>query len=322
MSLHLGIDIAKRTFDVALLRADGKYRSKKFPNTQAGFGQLLEWLRRHEALQAHACMEATGVYGEALAGFLVEAGLRVSVVNPAQIKAFAASELSRTKTDRADAALIARFCRAMTPPPWQPLPPEVRALKALLLRLEALQAMQQQERNRLEVADAVVRPSLETVVDTLQTQIKAIKVQIRRHIDEHPQLRDKRELLKAIPGIGPASIPLVLAYFGAVIERFADVRALVAYLGLNPCQHESGSSVRHPARISHMGPALLRKGLFLPTVVACHHNPLIQAFYERLRAAGKPGKVAVIAAMRKLVHIIYGVLKSGKPFDPARHLAA
>lgn len=114
----------------------------------------------------------------------------------------------------------------------------------------------------------------------------------------------------------------MLACFASVIERFDSVRALVAYLGLNPCQYQSGESVHRPAHISRMGPALLRKCLFMPTLSACKHNPVIRAFFQRLRAAGKPGNVAVIAAMRKLVHIIYGVLKSGTAFDPDLHMTA
>lgn len=322
MSTYLGIDIAKKTFDAALLREDDRYRSKSFPNTPAGFEQLRVWLAKHQGLDAHVCLEATGIYGDALAHFLLDAGMRVSVVNPARIKAFAASELLRTKTDRMDARLIARFCRAMNPLPWQPLPPAVRALKALFLRVQSLKQMCQQECNRLAVAEAVVRPGIEAHIQTLETQIKGLEQQIGEHIQAHADLRDKRKLLRAIPGIGPATLALVLACFASVIERFDNVRALVAYLGLNPCQHQSGESVHRPAHISRMGPALLRKCLFMPTLSACKHNPVIRAFFQRLRAAGKPGNVAVIAAMRKLVHIIYGVLKSGTAFDPNLHMTA
>jgi transposase len=114
----LGIDISKAKFDIALLRDDGKLRHKVFPNTEAGFQQLSAWLSKHKALPVHACMEATGTYGEALASYLHRAGHLVSVVNPAIIKAFASTLLSRTKTDKRDASLIARYCLQHHPPAW------------------------------------------------------------------------------------------------------------------------------------------------------------------------------------------------------------
>ncbi|MBS0602050.1 MAG: IS110 family transposase [Proteobacteria bacterium] len=312
----LGIDISKLKFHVALLRTDGKYRERTFANTPAGFGQLLEWLQRQEGAGAHVCMEATGSYGEALALFLHEAGWRVSVVNPAQIKAFAASELLRTKTDRVDARLIARFCRAHAPAPWQPLPLEVRTLRALVLRLEALQEMQQQERNRAQVCNAAVQPSIEALLVTIDTQLSTLKELIKKHIDNHPDLRAKRELLLSIPGVGEATLATVLAYFAATPERFADVGALIAYLGINPRQRQSGTSLNAAAHISRQGPPIVRKRLFFPTLSACSHNPIVRALYERMLAAGKPRKLGVLAAMTKFVRLIFGVVKSGKPFDP------
>ena len=159
----LGIDISKTKFDAALL-LDAKVKTKKFDNKSNGFSEMVEWLNKKDAKDLHICMEATGVYGEALATYLFDAGYTVSVVNPAQIKGFAQSELSRNKTDRADAQLIARFCRAMNPKPWKPKPLHIRELQALVRRLEALQDMYYQENNRLEVASFCVRASIETVI--------------------------------------------------------------------------------------------------------------------------------------------------------------
>ncbi len=129
----LGIDIAKLKFDVCLMNTEGKLRHKVFPNTLPGFAQLTMWLTKQGATppEVHACMEATGTYGEALAYHLHAAGHIVSVINPAAVKAFAGSRLSRTKTDRVDAELIARFCAAQQPLAWTPPAPEVRALQAL-----------------------------------------------------------------------------------------------------------------------------------------------------------------------------------------------
>src|SRR5215212_7872305 len=145
----LGIDIAKLKFDACLLRADGKLRHKVFANTAEGFAQFAGWLTRQGAPSVHACMEATGTYGEALALFLHAAGHAVGVVNPAAVKAFAQSRLSRTKTDKVDAELIARFCLAQRPSAWSPPAPEVRELQALARRLESLVEMRVAEENRL-----------------------------------------------------------------------------------------------------------------------------------------------------------------------------
>ncbi len=141
--MFLGIDIAKDTFDVALVKDQNKPRHRQFANTAAGHRQLLSWLSDHQVATVHACLEATGTYGEALALFLFEAGHRVSLVNPARIHALAKSQLSRTKTDKADAQLIARFCQSQEPCPWTPPPAEVRQLQALVRRLAALEEMGQ-----------------------------------------------------------------------------------------------------------------------------------------------------------------------------------
>ena len=127
----LGIDISKLKFDACLVRANGKLRHRAFPNSPAGFAQLSAWLEKHGAGQVHACLEATGAYGEALATYLHEAGHEVSIVNPAQIKAYAQSRLSRAKTDKADSTLIAQFCAERRPPRWQPPPAEIQELQAL-----------------------------------------------------------------------------------------------------------------------------------------------------------------------------------------------
>jgi transposase len=150
--MYIGIDIAKLKFDAALLTEDGKYKHKSFNNTASGFAELLLWCQSLHVQEPHFCMEATGVYYEALANYLVDEKCKVSVLNPAQIAAFASSALSRVKTDKTDAKLIARFCQAMQPPLFTPLPANIRQLQALVRRLESLKDIQQQERNRLDVS--------------------------------------------------------------------------------------------------------------------------------------------------------------------------
>ncbi|HEU4595205.1 MAG TPA: IS110 family transposase [Pyrinomonadaceae bacterium] len=313
----LGIDIAKLKFNACLINPSGKLKHKAFPNTAVGFAQLVDWLTRQEAPRAHACMEATGAYGEALALHLYEAGHRVSVINPAAIKAFAASRLSRTKTDRVDAELIARFCLAQQPPVWTPPAPEVRELQALVRRLEALTEMRVAEQNRLEAIIAVeaVRSSVEEHIAYLDRQIEQTKASVRQHINSHPDLRRQRELLDSIPGIAETTAAALLAEI-TDITQYRSARQVAAYARLVPRERQSGSSVRGRTRLSKIGNARLRKALYFPAITALRCSPFFQRWAESLRQRGKCKMSVIGAAMRKLVHLAYGVLKTGRPFDP------
>jgi transposase len=312
----LGIDISKLKFDACLIRDAGKPRHKVFRNSPDGFLQLSAWLAKQHAGRVHACLEATGVYGEALAAYLHEAGHEVSVINPAQIKAYARSRLSRVKTDKADATLIAQFCAERRPPRWSPLPQEVRELQALARRLDSLVEMRQMEANRLEVAaTAAVRESLAGHLAYLDEEAAKTEELIRSHIDAHPELRGQRDLLLSIPGIGETTAAKLLAEIMDV-KLYASARQLAAFAGLAPRLHESGSSVRKRARLSKTGAPRLRKALYFPAISAIRYNPRVRAMSERLKERGKCPMQVIGAAMRKLLHIAYGVLKSGKPFDP------
>jgi len=308
----VGIDISKAKFDVALL-LNTKFKHKKFENNLAGFAEFTTWLNSFEATSCHIAMEATGIYGDALAIFLCEAGYTVSVINPAQIKKFGESELRRTKTDKSDAKLIARFCMEKTPATWHPAPAHIRELQALVRRLEALQDMFQQESNRLEGANEIVLSSIEAIRTRLLQEIKEVKEKIKQHIDKNPDLRDKKKLLETIPGVGENTIAQVLAFIE--IENFPSAKKLATFLGLTPEEHSSGTSIRKQARLSKKGNAKLRKALYMPALVAKRYNPLIKETCERLKNRGKCNMLILGAAMRKLAHIIYGVLKSGKAFD-------
>ncbi|MFQ5675899.1 MAG: IS110 family transposase [bacterium] len=309
----LGIDIAKKKFDAALLVRE-KIKHKVFPNTNKGFQTLAAWLNRQGVERVHACMEPTNIYAEALASYLYDAGHRVSLVNPVRIKGYAQSELSRNKTDKKDATVIARFCRAQQPAPWIPDPPEKRELQALVRRLDALAAMRQQEKNRLEVASFQAVNSIHKLITFLDEEIEQIKSSIREHIDRHPEFKAKQELLETIPGIGETTIAIILAEFSSV-ELFGKARQMAAFIGVVPKHHCSGSSINKKARMSKTGRANLRKALYMPAIVAKNHNPVIAAFCKRLEKVGKPKMAIIGAAMRKLVHIIFGVLKNKKPFD-------
>jgi transposase len=322
MSQVVGIDVAKHSFDIATLQINGKFRTKgKLSNDAQGFQVLQRWLSEHAQPDAWIVMEATGTYHEPLAEHLHGLGYRICVMNPARIASYAKSELQRVKTDRVDAKLLANYgyrhvdqLRA-----WQPDPPALRRLRALVRRLQDLKEIEQMERNRLEVSDASVQDSIRTLLGHLEGQIAETLKAIREHIDDDPDLRGRRDLLVSIDGIADRTAALLLAELGDPL-RFEDARAVVAFAGLNPMLQQSG---RHEGRvrISRLGSARLRAGLYMPAIVAMTHNPAIKALSDRLRARGKSGKQIICAAMRKLLHIAYGVLKSGDCFDAQRALA-
>ena len=313
----LGIDVSKSKFYVAFLR-EGEYCLATFDNDSVGFVKLRQWLKKRKVgNNLHACLEATGRYGDELALFLHEAGYRVSMVNPARIQAYAASQLKRNKTDQEDAKLIAHFCATQVPQPWTPPSLAQRALQAMVRHLDALQTMRQQESNRVQagVPSAAVRDALVAHITFLDEQIDQLTQRISEHIDQHPDLKQQKELLTSIPGIADVTAAKLLAEIPP-LERFEGAPQLAAYAGLTPRQHQSGSSVFRRSRLSKTGNAYLRRALYMPALVALRWNPIIRLFVERLRESGKHKMVIVGAVMRKLLHIVYGVLKSGKPFDP------
>lgn len=311
----LGIDVSKATLDVALW--DGvKFKTKHFGNTPAGFTALQAWLQTHHAHGCAVGLEATGSYSEAVACALHDAGYRVSVLNPAQVHAFAQAELGRSKTDALDAKRIARFTALHQPPPWTPPAPALRTLQALVRRLDSVLDLQQQERNRLDTAHPSVRDSIQTVLTALDAESQALRQRIAEHIDRDPDLRQRRDWLQSIPGISARTSAVILAHSDA-FSRCAGVKQWVAYAGLDGAIAQSGTSLQRRGHLSKRGSAALRHALYMPALVAIRHNPTIAAFAARLRANGKSGKVLVCAAMRKLMHLIFGVLKHRAPFDPA-----
>lgn len=314
-TLHsLGIDVSKATFDVAVTVND-KVRHATFRNTADGFAKLSGWLSRHAIARVHACMESTGGYERALAEFLYERSHVVSIVNPLRIKGFAQSQMARAKTDRYDAQLIERFCAQQHPEPWSPAPPELERLQALMRRLDDLKAMRGQEFGRLETARQVdERRSIEAVVAFFDRQIQDLEREIERHIDQTPSLKRDYELLKTIKGIGPMTARVLLM---VALRRFGSARQAVAFVGLAPKPNQSGTNVHSRAWLSKMGSSRLRTALYFPAISAGRHDPVFQAFRQRLEGRGKRGLVVVAALMRKLITVAFGVLKSGTAYDPA-----
>jgi len=314
----LGIDISKDSFHVELSLSE-KLRHRKFTNRKEGFSELGNWLVKHKVKQVHACLEATGPYSEELASYLNQQGHTVSIVNPLQIKAFGQSELLRNKDDRPDAGLIRRFCEKQQPPAWTPPPAHLRELQALTRHLENLLETKQQQLNRLEgpKPKGVIK-SLRKLVAYLDAEIARTEKQIDDHIDRHPDLKQQCQLLESIPGIGKRTAAKLLAEIED-ISHYKSARQVAAYAGLTPKNNRSGT-MRGKTRLSKTGNARVRKALFLPAMVAKQHNPIVRSFCQRLARNGKNKMEIIGAAMRKLIHIAFGVLKSGKMFDPNHEL--
>jgi transposase len=312
----LGVDVGKHEMHAVLLQ-DDRSASKSVPNSTTGFKQLQAWLRNRKVEGLHACLEATGGWSEDLALALSDAGYVVSLVNPARIKAFAQSEMLRTKTDRIDAALIARFCRMHAPDSWTPPSLEIRALQGLIRRHGSLVQMRSEEQNRLQspMIAGVVQASIEATLAHLNSEIDRVEREIAQLFDRFPPLRRQRELLTSIPGIGETTAARILGEMPNIAE-FRNVKAVAAYAGLSPRHHESGS-IHWPSRIAKTGNANLRTALYFPTLSAIRFNPLLRRFADRLRLRHKSSMTIIIAVMRKLLTLAYGVLKSGRLFDPS-----
>jgi len=320
----LGIDIAKDKFDVALISSKLSEKPQKekikfaaFENNTRGFKLLLKWISDNDADDLHACMEATGGYSEALGTYLHECGYKVSIVNPSQICNYAKSELSRNKTDKTDAAIIARFCRANRPHEWKPLDEDGRKLKSLTKRMGELEKMLQQEKTRLKAPglDPEVKESIIEIIDKFKSEIEAIRKKIREHVKSCEYLRKNVELLDSIPGIGEKTAFVILGLVGE-ITRFSDVNQFCAWTGVVASKRESGKSVRGKPRMSRKGNAAIRKAMFMPALVAMEHNPVLKKFKDVLKTRNKNGMTIVVAVMHKLLRMVYGVLKNQKPFDP------
>lgn len=311
---YLGLDIAKDTYQATLL-SDGRRFRREFANRASEFGRLRNWLHKHQADQVHACMEATGRYGEDLALFLHSQGQPVSVVNPLRIKAYAQSQLTRNKTDQVDADLIAQFCQTQQPRLWTPPAPELLELRELLHHYDSLQALKVQVQNRRQAGlkSAVVRAQLDSQLHLIEQQLDDLRRQLSDHLDQHPDLKRQADLLDSIPGIGLLTAAKLVAVDPL---RFDTARAFAAHAGATPRQGLSGTSVHRPTHLSKIGDADLRRAVYLPAVVARRYNPIVRALNDRLAERGKCDMAIIGAAMHKLLRLAYGILKSGQPFDP------
>ncbi len=316
--IFIGIDISKLTFDAAYI-LNSRYVHKQFANNAKGFEVFLKWMNKSEEC-IYTCLEATGIYSFNLAQYLSQHKMNVMVVNPIITHAFFKMELNRNKTDKADAQLIARYCQHAVlngdfeKKSYQPKGSDYEAIQRLVTRCDQLEKSKTQESNRLEASvNKQASRSIKRLQKAINSEIIQVKKAISNIVKNNLQLKQQVELLISINGIGERTAWSILAYIGD-INFFSNSKQIASYAGLTPKIIQSGTSI-DKSSLSKLGHKRLRKSLYMPALVAIRYNPTLKAVYERLVSNGKPKKVAIIAVMRKLLILSYGVLKSEKAFD-------
>ena len=313
----IGIDVAKRSFTAAQRRSQ-HLAIETFPMTTAGWRSFCQWAPE-DSFQV--CLEATGPYWLRLAHWLEQAAVPLSVANPRNVRRFAQASEQRSKTDLIDAEILLRFAETFQPPRVSPAAGPSRALRALSRRILQLQLELDRERDRLEKAQAdpatpeAVLNSHAVLHNELQRLIDDLEHQAKRLILEHTDLRPAYQLLLSIPGIGEKTARTLLAEYGPTLLT-ASPKQMTRFAGLDVVLFESGSSVRRQPRISKHGNWRLRRALYLAALSAIRYNPTLAPFYQRKRQQGLQPKQALVAVMRKLLHLVHGVLKHQKPYNP------
>jgi transposase len=312
----LGIDIAKAKFDVTLVTGEGRKRHRTFANQANGFAQLSAWLAAQQATVVHACLEATNIYWEALAEYLHAQGHQVSVVNPVRIAGYAKSQLRRNKTDKLDSEVIADFCATQQPSLWTPPTTEQKTLRSLERHRQALLKTRTQQTNRRSTCtEPLVQKSLDTLIGTLDSELAQVEANIAELVKQQSELCEQLALLTSITSIGEKTAIKLMAELYDLAE-YPNANALDADAGLSPARHDSGHSVHRKPKLCKVGKPAVRGALYLPALNAMRHNPIVRNLAQRLRAKGKSEMVIIGAAMRKLLHLVYGVSKHKTPFDP------
>jgi transposase len=322
----VGIDVSADELVVAVERDGESLPVAGFENDAPGHRKLIRWLTK-SARPVRVCLEATGVYGFDLCLALHRAkGIDVMVANPRAIKDFARAFLQRSKTDALDAAVILEFVKRMPFQAWQAPPVEMQQLRALSRRITALTKNMAMEKNRLHASDhseeltKFTRDDIASHVEYLAQSIRRLGQEAVAMIRQSPALSRRFDHLVSVKGIAQASATQILAEL-AVLPGDMTSRQWVAHAGLDPRQHDSGTSIHKPARVSKAGNKYLRSALYMPALVAVRHEPNVRAFYEKLLARGKKPLQALVAVMRKLLHAIYGMLRNDRDFDGEKFFA-
>ena len=303
--IYVGIDVAKAQVDVAV-RPTGQRWVVSFDET--GVGELVSQME--DLSPALVLLEASGGLELPLVAALAAAALPVVVVNPRQVRDFARATGTLAKTDALDAAVLAHFAEAVRPPVRPLRDAETQALNALAARRHQVMIMLVSEKNRLSSATIAVRPRIEAHIAWLERELDDLDEDLRQTLRQSPVWREKEDLLRTVPGVGEQLSLTLLAYLPEL--GTLDRRKIAALVGVAPFNRDSGTL--RGKRTVWGGRARIRAVLYMGALVASRHNPMIRDFYQRLLAAGKPKKLALIACMRKLLVILNSMLKHGSPW--------
>ena len=313
----LGIDVSKRELVVTLLN-NGRRKASTFSNDLKGYKELDKWVQKQATTaKVLACAEATGHYSEKVADYLYSHGYDVSIVNPYCIKSYAQSKLTRHKNDQVDANIIAEYAKVHEVNLYAPRDSDLQELRSLYRCLASLKDMKVKASNHLECKECLPRSVQKVWKDMVckaEKKISEVEGVILKIVQNNECLLKQYNNLQTIPGISKTSAIAILAEIPD-ISNFKNARQLAAYAGLTPRHRTSGSSLRGRTRISKIGSANLRKALYFPAIVAKKYNPIIKLFCKNLEDNGKHAMAIICAAERKLIHIVYAVLKHGIPFN-------
>jgi transposase len=323
-SIVVGIDISKQKFDANVLMGDSTHKHRTFNNNLEGFKKLITILPSDKNITV--ALEATGVYGENLCQYLYDNNVSVYLLNPAQVKFYAKSMMMRSKTDKVDSKIISLFIKEHFTSliKWKPRSLFLNKLKNMHRCLEDIKTDRIRTLGRIEASQNTNMSGRNEALKTYKKQLKFLDLEIKNIMEKMIQiiqgssiLSKNYDLLVSIPGIGSLTAIGLLANLPEM-DRFNHAKQLAAFAGLNPVIRESGSSVRSRGSISKYGSKHLRNLLFYPAMTAMRYNKTLNAFSQNLRKNKKCGKVVVVAVMRKLLHIIFGILKSGLSYQDAK----
>lgn len=334
--LIIGIDVSKKHLDVACWQNHPQSKSiflGKFPNSIAGFGTIVKEVEKKQqetnAASVFIVLEPTGGYEQKFAHFAHEKGWDVSLPNPKQVRDWIKGTGRRAKTDRIDALMLARYGAAQNPYTWKPMCPEFAQLESMLDRLEDLKGMLSQEKNRLEAQQNrvschdIASKNLQDNIANLEQQVKDMEKAVKEHMKQHPHVKVQCENLKTVSGVGEVLGPRLLVgmhKFGRLTDFKGTSKAITAFFGLDPKPHESGTSIRKRAGISRQGNSEMRHFLYMGALGGVGGNNPLRSFYKKLvETNGKPKKLAMVAAARKILIWCWAVFRQGKPFDATRH---
>ena len=298
--VYLGIDIAKSYLDAAIGN-----EKRRLPNDAVGHGQLINWIKQME-IPVQVICEPSGGYERALVRALVRAQLKVSLVPANRVRQFARAAGILAKTDRIDANVLCAFAKAMQPATISPSQLEQEHLRELESQRRHLTHLLVMEQNRgARVSDLCVRRLNRSLINQIKKQIEKLDLLIKEHIEESAELSAKAQRLTAISGVGARTAALLLAQMPELGQL--NRREVAALVGVAPFNRDSGKM--RGKRAIYGGRRFVRHGLYMAALVAARHNPILRAFYQRLRAAGKPAKLALTATMRKLLIVLNSSLK-------------